>query len=101
MTHPKQYIVTIGFRAKPGKAAELERELRLRVPISRTEAGNLDYRLYRSTTDDHLFFLFSRYASEKLFDVHLYQPYSLSMMAEFEDLLVDAPQVETYETILG
>ncbi len=89
--HPpvKQYIVTIGFRAKPGMAAELERQLRARVPISRTEAGNLDYRLYRSTTNDHVFFLFSRYVSEKSFDVHLYQPYSLSMLAEFETLLAD------------
>jgi quinol monooxygenase YgiN len=101
MPERKQYIVTIGFRAKPGRAAELERQLRNRVPISRTEAGNLDYRLYRSTTDDHRFFLFSRYASEKSFDIHLYQPYSLSMLAEFEDLLADPPRVETYETVLG
>ncbi len=95
------FIVTIGLRAKPGKAAELERALRNRVPISRTEAGTLDYRLYRSTSDDHLFFLFSRFASEKQFDLHLYQPHSLSMLAEFEDLLTEAPRVETYRTILG
>ncbi len=101
MPEHRQVIVTIGFRAKPGKAAELERELRIRVPISRTEAGNLDYRLYRSSTDSHVFFLFSRYSSEKTFDIHLYQPYSLSMMAEFEDLLDGPPRVETYETILG
>ena len=101
MSEPKQYIVTVGFRAKPGKAAELEKQLRHRVPISRTEAGNLDYRLYRSTVDDHLFFLFSRYTSEKTFDIHLYQPYTLSMIAAFEDLLADPPRIETYETILG
>src|ERR1044071_4048498 len=101
MAEHVQYIVTIVFRAKPGKAADLERELRNRVPITRTEAGVLDYRLYRSTTDDHRFFLFSRYLSEKLFDVHLYQPYSLSMLAEFESLLADPPRVETYLTILG
>src|ERR1700742_4263691 len=93
------YIVTIGFRAKPGKAAELERALRNRVPISRTEAGTLDYRVYRSTSDDHLFFLFSRYASEKQFDLHLYTPHSLSLMAEFEELLEDPPRVETYRTV--
>ena len=97
----KQYIVTIGFRAKPGRAPDLERELRNRVPITRTEAGVLDYRLYRSKTNDHVFFLFSRYASEKSFDIHLYQPYSLSMLAEFESLLDGPPRVETYETILG
>jgi len=101
MPERKQFIVTIGFRAKPGKASDLERELRNRVPISRTEAGTLDYRLYRSTSDDHRFFIFSRYTSEKTFDIHLYQPYSLSMMAEFEELLADPPRVETYETILG
>jgi quinol monooxygenase YgiN len=100
-TPPAPFIVTIGFRGKPGKAAELERELRNRVPISRTEAGTLDYRLYRSTSDDHLFFLFSRYISEKSFDVHLYQPYSLSMLAEMEELLSDPPRVETYTTVLG
>ena len=99
-TH-KQYIVTIGFRAKSGKAADLERELRNRVPITRTEAGVLDYRLYRSTSDPDLFFLFSRYASEKSFDVHLYQPYTLSLLAEYEFLLDGPPRVETYETILG
>ncbi len=96
----KQYVVTIGLRAKPGKAAELERQLRDRVPISRTEAGNLDYRLFRSRTNDHVFFLFSRYMSEKAFDVHLYQPYSLSIIAQFEDLLADPPRVETYENVL-
>ena len=101
MNTPKQYIVTIGFRAKVGKAVELERALRNRVPISRTEAGILDYRLYRSTTNDHIFFLFSRFTSEKTFDIHLYQPYSLSMMAEYEDLLDGPPRVETYETVLG
>jgi quinol monooxygenase YgiN len=101
MTKMNQLIVTMGFRAKPGKAAELERELRNRVPISRTEAGTLDYRLYRSTTDEHVFFLFSRYTSEKSFDVHLYQPYSLSMLAELENLLADTPRVDTYETVLG
>src|SRR5579875_1387186 len=99
-TH-KQYIVTIGLRAQPGKAAELEKALRDRVPISRTEAGNLDYRVYRSTTDANVFFLFSRYASEKSFDIHLYQPYSLVMMADLETLLDGPPRVETYETILG
>ncbi len=96
-----QLIVTIGFRAKPGKADELERQLRNRVPISRTEAGILDYRLYKSKTDEHVFFLFSRYASEKSFDIHLYQPYSLSMLAEFENLLDGPPKVETYVSILG
>jgi len=101
ISHFKQYIVTIGYRAKPGKARELERHLRDRVPISRTEAGNLDYRLYRSTTDDHLFFVFSRFASEKLFDVHLYQPYVMSLLAEVDKLCADEPRVETYETILG
>src|SRR3569832_2516723 len=100
MAEQKQFIVTIGFRAKPGKAADLERSLRNRVPISRTEVGNLDYRLFRSTSNDHVFFLFSRYISEKAFDIHLYQPYSLSLIAEFEDLLADPPRVETYETVL-
>jgi quinol monooxygenase YgiN len=101
MTKTKQLTVTIGFRARPGKAADLERELRNRVPISRTEAGTLDYRLYRSTKDPNVFFLFSRYTSEKTFDIHLYQPYSLSMLAELEGLLADAPRVDTYETVLG
>ncbi len=101
MSEKKQLIVTMGFRAKPGKSAELERELRNRVPISRTEAGTLDYRLYRSTTDEDVFFLFSRFTSEKSFDVHLYQPYSLSMLAELESLLADTPRVDTYETVLG
>jgi quinol monooxygenase YgiN len=101
MTKKKQFIVTMGFRAKPGKAAELERELRNRVPISRTEAGILDYRLYRSTSDQDVFFLFSRFQSEKSFDIHLYQPYSLSMLAELESLLADVPRVDTYETVLG
>lgn len=101
VTMHEHFIVTIGFRAKQGKAGELERHLRDRVPISRTEAGTLDYRLYRSTTDDHLFFLFSRYASEKSWDLHLYQPYTLSMMAGLEDLIEGPPKVETYKTVMG
>jgi quinol monooxygenase YgiN len=101
MNKKQQLIVTIGFRAKPGKSAELESELRNRVPISRTEAGTLDYRLYRSTSDPAVFFLFSRFTSEKTFDIHLYQPHSLSLLAELEGLLADTPRVDTYETVLG
>jgi quinol monooxygenase YgiN len=101
MPDRNNFIVTYTFRAKPGKAADLERQLRNRVPITRTEAGNLDYRLYRSTSDDHVFFLFSRYASEKAFDVHLYQPYVLSMLAEFEILLAEPARIETYQTVIG
>lgn len=97
----EQFVVTIRFRAKPGRAAILEKHLRDRVPISRTEAGTLDYRLYRSTTDENLFFLFSRYASEKSWDLHLYQPYTISMMAGLEDLMDGPPKVETYRTVLG
>jgi quinol monooxygenase YgiN len=96
-----QFIVTMGFRAKAGKAAELEKHLKDRVPISRTEAGTLDYRLYRSTSDPDLFFLFSRYASEKSWDLHLYQPNTISMIADLEDLLEGPPRVETYQSVLG
>jgi len=95
------FIVTITFRAKPGRAAELEKHLRDRVPISRTEAGTLDYRLYRGTSDENQFFLFSRYANEKSWDLHLYQPYTLSMIAGLEDLLDGPPRVETFRTVLG
>ena len=97
----EQFIITIGYRAKPGKAVELEKLLRDRVPISRTEAGTLDYRLYRSTTDENLFFLFARYASEKSFDIHMYQPYTLSLLANIEALLEGPPRVETYRTVIG
>jgi quinol monooxygenase YgiN len=97
----EHFIVTIGYRARPGRAAELEKHLRDRVPISRTEAGTLDYRLYRSTTDENVFFLFSRYANEKSWDLHLYQPYTLSMIGGLEDLLDGPPRVETYRTVLG
>ena len=97
----EQFIVTIGYRAKPGRAAELEKQLRDRVPISRTEAGNLDYRLYRSTSDENVFFLFARYASERSFDIHMYQPYTLSLLAHLEDMLEDPPRVETYKSVLG
>jgi hypothetical protein len=31
----------------------------------------------------------------------LYQPHSLSLMAEYEELLEEAPRVETYRTVLG
>jgi quinol monooxygenase YgiN len=71
------------------------------VPITRTEAGNLDYRLYKSRTDSNVFFLFSRFTSEKMFDLHLYQPYSLSLYAGLEEVLDGPPRVETYESVLG
>ena len=97
----EQFIVTLGFRAKPGMADKLEKALRDRVPITRTEAANLDHRLYRSRTDQNLFFVFSRFVNEKMFDVHMYQPYSLSLYAGMEEMLDGAPRVETYESIMG
>jgi quinol monooxygenase YgiN len=101
MRQERQLILTVKLRAVAGKAAELETVLRNRVPISRTEAGTLDYRLYRHTSDDHVFFLFARFASEKAFDLHLYSPYILSMLAEYDTLLAEPTVIDTYESVLG
>jgi len=101
MAKRSQFVVTFGYRAKPGKAETLERVLRNCVPISRTEAGNMDYRLYHSTDDDHVFFLFMRYASKHHYDMHLGKPYVQAVMAQYEDLLADPPRIETYHSVLG
>ncbi|MEI7766816.1 MAG: antibiotic biosynthesis monooxygenase [Phycisphaerae bacterium] len=95
-----EFVLVSHYHAKPGCEAALETALRNRVPITRTEAGTLEFRLLQARDNPAQFMIFGRFRSEKAFDIHLYEPYTLSLLAHTETLVAAPPRIETYQMVM-
>ena len=58
------------WKAKEGKEADIEDVLRIMTPLSRGEAGCLQYQAHRAVADPRLYFLYEVYADEAAIDAH-------------------------------
>jgi quinol monooxygenase YgiN len=75
------------FHARPGRAAEVEAAIREVGTPTRAEPGCLSYHVFRSTRDDALFFIHSRWQDEAAFDLHARLPHTVRFIATVEPLI--------------
>ncbi len=75
------------MRAKPGKEAELRRELEALVEPTSEEDGFVNYDLHQSTSDDGSFYLYENWESEQQLDAHLQAPHLVRFAGLLDDLL--------------
>ena len=76
------------MRAKPGKEAELRRELEALVAPTSQEEGFVNYDLHESVEHPGLFYLYENWESAEDLDKHLSAPH-LTRFAELLDDLLD------------
>ncbi|RZT85901.1 quinol monooxygenase YgiN [Pseudonocardia sediminis] len=62
------------MKAKPGKEADLRRELEALIEPTRAEKGCVNYDLNQGTDDDGVFFFYENWTSEAALDEHLATP---------------------------
>jgi len=65
------------FHAQTGREEEVADALAAVVPPSRAEPGCLDIQAFRSTQDERLFFVHSRWRDEAAFDLHATLPHTV------------------------
>jgi quinol monooxygenase YgiN len=64
------YVVVAQWRSREGEAKIVESLLRELAAAVRTEPGNLQFAVHRSTSDPNDFLLYEVYASEETFRQH-------------------------------
>ncbi len=94
-------IVTIAVlaKAKPGKEADLRRELLAMIEPSRKDAGCINYDLHESPSDPAAFFLHENWASQALLDQHLKTPHVQALFAKVPALVAEEPKITFWRKI--
>jgi quinol monooxygenase YgiN len=85
--NPNLLTVIAHMRAKPGKEAELRRELEALVGPTSKEDGYVNYNLHVSRGDPGVFYLYENWESEAHLDAHLQQPHLERFAGLLGDLL--------------
>lgn len=86
-------------KARPGREAELERELRAIVAPTHKEPGCLRYALHRSMEDRAVFVVVERWASKQALDQHFAAPYIQAFLKKVPELMAAPPEIITYELL--
>jgi quinol monooxygenase YgiN len=94
-----QLTVIARIKAKPGREAELEQELRAIIVPTHKEAGCLRYTLHRSMGDPAFFVTIERWASKEAVEQHMATPHIQALLKKGPDLLASLPDIQAYELL--
>lgn len=86
-------------KARPGREADLERELRAIVAPTHAESGCLRYTLHRSLEDPTSFITIERWVSKEAIDKHFGAPHIQSLLSKAADLLTGLPEITVYQML--
>lgn len=77
------------LKAKPGKESELRNALLNLVPLSRAEAGCINYDLHESLDEPGLFLLYENWTDQAALDLHFSFAHSKEFAANAPNLLAE------------
>lgn len=86
-------------KAKVGREAELERELRALVNATHREPGCLHYTIHRAIADPTLFIAIERWASREAMAEHLAAPYVQALLQKAAEILSAPPEITVFESL--
>jgi len=95
----KLLTVVAFIKAKPGKEAELQKELEALIPTTRAEPGCVNYDLHRSHDDPASFLFHENWESKAQLDDHLKRPHLTAFLGKADELLAEPPQILLWEKI--
>lgn len=95
----KAVTVLARIKARPGKEAEVRKELLSLVDLSRTDAGCLNYDLHQATDDPALFLFHENWASQADLDRHLQKPDLKAVLERVGKLVAEPPQITLWQKL--
>lgn len=75
------------MRAKPGREADLRRELEALIEPTTNEPGNVSYDLHVGADDEGIFYFYENWKSEADLDAHLQTPPLQQFVGKAGDLI--------------
>lgn len=97
--NPESLRVIAFFRAKRGRAPELQSILLSLVEPTQSEPGNLSYILHTHENDPHCLMFDEIWLNRKAFEEHLQKPYIQSLLKRIEHLVEEPPRIEVYRKV--
>jgi quinol monooxygenase YgiN len=95
----EKLTVVARIRAKPGKEADVHRELLALVAPTRAEAGCLNYDLHVSHDDPALFLFYENWTSQAHLDAHAQSAHIQAFRARAADLLVEPVEIKLFRMV--
>ena len=79
----KQVTLIVRLKAKEGKGSALKQAAIKLIPLTRAEAGCIEYKFHASSQDANSFLFYENWIDQEALDKHLEMPY----LVEFKTLL--------------
>lgn len=89
MKSTNKVTVVAKLTARPGRENDVRRTLLNLVPLTRSEAGCLNYDLHQSQEDPRVFLFYENWVNRQALDEHLEKPYLQDLFARVDDLFAD------------
>lgn len=80
----EEVIVMLRLKFKPGSVDQVLGELLPIAALTREEAGNIEFHVFRARDDDASLVLFERWVNQAALDRHWEQDYTKQVLALFE-----------------
>ncbi len=87
------------IKAKPGKEAQVRKELLSLIAPSRKDAGCLNYDLHQAADNPALFMFHENWTSKAHLDQHLKKPDLQAVLADVGRMVTEPPQIALWEKI--
>lgn len=88
MEGAEEVIVMLRLKFKPGTIDHVLSEIAHSAFLTREEAGNIEFNVYRAQDDDDRLVLFERWADQAALELHWQQHYTKRVLSIFEENLV-------------
>ncbi len=95
----KKVTVVAVLKAKPGREAQVRKELQSLVEPSRKDAGCINYDLHQGCEVPTLFMFHENWVSKEHLDAHLAKAELQSVLARVSVLLAEPPQITLWDRI--
>jgi quinol monooxygenase YgiN len=95
----KYLTVVAQIKARPGKEAEVRKELLSLVGPSRRDAGCINYDLHQAAENPALFLFYENWVSKALLDAHLAKPDLQAVLKRVGEMVAEPPQITLWEKL--
>jgi quinol monooxygenase YgiN len=95
----KSLTVLAHVKARPGKEAEVRRELLSLVAPSRKDPGCVNYDLHQAVGTPTSFMFHENWTSKALLDQHLQKPELQAVLARVGQMVAEPPEITLWEQI--
>ena len=87
------FSLIVIFKVHPGKKSDFQSAISPVIQATRSEEGNIEYRLSVDENDENTFFLYEIYKDRSAYEFHTQQSYLTSLRESLREILSEPTSV--------